>query len=106
MTPVLPNVTRLLLKDCGGFGPLTLPVWLLLAPNVKELWLEDLSIDNIMQLVAQLTEGFQMDEHARTIFELIDSVSIFLNNNDRNNEELKSELRLTFARIFSKVVIF
>jgi hypothetical protein len=106
MTPVLPNVTHLLVKDCEGFGPLTLPVWLLLAPNVKELSLEDLSIDNIMQLAAQLTEGFQMDERAKTLFKLIDNVSISLNNNDRKNEDLKSALRLILVRMFSKVVIF
>jgi hypothetical protein len=106
LMPMLSNVKYLNLNSCDsdGLDATTLIIWLLLAPNVRELDLEDLSNTAKMELAQQLNELFEIDERVRLVFDRIERVDLF-RSWDKSTTATKLKLFDTSAKIFPKAVV-
>ena len=105
MPSVLPNVTGFDFMNVKGLNSKTLPVWLLLAPNVRVLELEHTTFVEAIQLAYELSDVLETDcGHLKKIFERIEKIIILVPICTVDNESIL-HLRSLFAKIFSNAIV-
>lgn len=74
---VLPNVTRFKIAYVNGLSPVTLGIWLLLAPNVRILEIEYLTLSEVMEWIIELEEAVKMgDQRLKMILQRIQRITL------------------------------
>lgn len=96
---LLPNVTQLHIGNLNGLTPLTLAVWLHLAPNIRTLQIEYLTSNELIEWLTDL-----VDQRIQIIFQQISRITmtILCYNDDRR---LLENFRLLFGKIFPNAEI-
>ena len=89
-----------------GLDGKTLIMWLQLAPNVKELDLEDVDIDDKMRLANELNELLETDQRVRTTLDQIEKIfrynwysSLF-----EDDDTVIENMDRAFDKIFPKTI--
>jgi hypothetical protein len=90
--------------DCRGLDAMSLIIWLLVTPNVKELNITQMSNDNKFQLVKDLERMLETDQHLKLVLNRIDKIVIFSFYN-KSDDPIKMELFFRFMDLFPEAVI-
>jgi len=103
--PVLPSVTRFKITHVNGLSPVTLAVWLLLAPNVRMLEIEYLTFSEIIEWITELNDAVAIgDQRFKMIFQRIQRITI--SSVCYNcNEKSKLKICTILTKIFSMATI-
>jgi hypothetical protein len=102
---LLPNVTRLKITNVKGLSPLTLAIWLLLAPNVGMLEIEYMTFSETMEWGLELSDALAMsNQRLKMIFQRIQRINISYACHNYTLR-LKLPLHSTVAEIFSIATI-
>jgi hypothetical protein len=98
---------RLDIDLCKYDGPhaVTLMIWLLLAPNIRELSLKEITIDDQVKLAIELSELLKTHEFLRPICVRLVQVKLFYDL-DTHHREMQQKLFLLFSEIFPKAIDF
>lgn len=74
---ILPNITGFKITHVNGLSPLTLAIWLLLAPNVRMIEIEYLTLSETMEWVSELEDALKMsDQRLKNILQRIRRITI------------------------------
>ncbi|CAF3603964.1 unnamed protein product [Rotaria sp. Silwood1] len=106
MTPYLSRIKHLKMSssDWNGLDGRTLIIWLLLASNIRELYLPGMNNADKLQLGEELSALFMNDQRLRTLSNRIERVVIYWSF-DQNDDPMKPKLFDLFAKIFPKAII-
>ncbi len=105
MGTILTNVTRFKITHVNGLSPLTLALWLLLAPNVRMLEIEYLTFSEVMEWITELEDALVMDDQQpKMIFQRIQKITI--SSVCYNcNEKCRLKICTILSKIFSNAII-
>ncbi len=87
-----------------GLDATSLIIWLLVAPNVKELDITYMSTDKKFQLAKDLDRILQTDPNLKLIFNQIENLTISSSVND-TTKSLENECFFLFSKLFPKVIV-
>ncbi|CAF2928084.1 unnamed protein product [Rotaria sp. Silwood2] len=106
MAPCLPSIRHLKTSssDWNGLNGMTLVIWLLLASNIRALYLPEMNNADKLQLGEELSALFTIDPRLKTISNRIERVAINWSF-DQNGDRTKPEIFDLFAQIFPKAII-
>jgi hypothetical protein len=106
MAPCLPSIKHLKTSSSNwdGLDGMTLIIWLLLTPNVRELYLPTINNAQKLKLGEELNLLFTTESRLRTISERIERVAINWSF-DSNDDPTKPEVFNLFAQMFPKAII-
>lgn len=102
----MPHVKRLSMvpNGCDGLDAISLVIWLLAAPNVKELDISDMSNDNKFLLANGLERILKTDQHLKIVLNRIERTVLF-SPFKKNDDPKKMELFFCFMELFPEAVI-
>jgi len=110
MTPVLPNVGKLIINHIKGLNALTLATWFLLAPNIRTLIIEVERISKSATIQGpwyeELNKALQTnDNHLKTIFKRIQKIKFRYQSDDHYLDYWLDEIEPFIIDIFPETVI-
>lgn len=104
--PVLPNVILFTMQPSDYDLPdgMSFIIWLLLAPNVRSLYLETRPNAEKLQWGKELLELIERHERLKPIINRLNRVTVF-SYLEEIDETIKTELFNLFTKIFPKAII-
>jgi len=103
---ILPNITRFKITYINGLSPLTLAVWLLLAPNVRILEIAYMTFSETMEWVTELKDAVVMgNQRLKVVFQRIHKINI---SSVCYNCNVKSKIKICtiLTEIFSSATLY
>lgn len=80
-------------------------IWLLVAPNIRELILKEMTVDDQVKLAIELSELLKTHEFLRPICDRLGQVTLFYDS-DTNDPEIQQKLFLLYSKIFPMAIDF